>query len=139
MKQKLIILKGLPASGKTTFAKKYVLDNPLTIRVNRDDIRSMLTPNFKHGSSMEGLVTLTEDLLIKEGLSNGYSVIVDATNLRGHERFIELMPRESNIELSVEHFVIDLEEAIKRDNNRENKCGKEVIERMYYKYVDKVI
>jgi len=41
MKQEVIILKGLPASGKTTFARDLTEGNTDYIRVNRDDIRSM--------------------------------------------------------------------------------------------------
>jgi len=36
---KLIATRGIPASGKTTWAREYCLKNPNTVRVNRDDIR----------------------------------------------------------------------------------------------------
>ena len=39
---KLIMTKGLPASGKSTWAKQYLDDNPGTKRVNKDDLRAML-------------------------------------------------------------------------------------------------
>jgi predicted kinase len=41
--QQLIICVGLPASGKSTFSKSWVLEDPKTrVRVCRDDIRRML-------------------------------------------------------------------------------------------------
>jgi len=42
MSQKVIILKGLPASGKTTWAKKFVQENGgLYKRISKDDLRAM--------------------------------------------------------------------------------------------------
>lgn len=42
MTQKIIFLKWLPASGKSTWAKEYTSTNYNTIRVNKDDIRELL-------------------------------------------------------------------------------------------------
>lgn len=40
---KLIITRGLPASGKSTWAKQWVLEDPEhRVRINQDDIRLML-------------------------------------------------------------------------------------------------
>lgn len=36
----LIILRGLPGSGKTTWAKAFAQDEPWYHRVNRDDLRA---------------------------------------------------------------------------------------------------
>lgn len=39
---KLIITRDLPASGKTTWARSWVAEDPIhRTRVNRDDIRAM--------------------------------------------------------------------------------------------------
>ena len=39
---KLIITRGLPASGKSTWAKQWVLEDPEhRVRINQDDIRLM--------------------------------------------------------------------------------------------------
>ncbi len=136
--QKLIITKGLPASGKTTWSLDYCKNNLNTVRVNRDSIRLMLGPNFRHGSEMEGLVTSIEHKSINKALLQGYDVIVDATNFWGYEQFITLMPKEADIELIIQEFDISLEECIMRDSKRtEGQVGKEVIERMYKKYIKK--
>lgn len=34
--------KGLPASGKSTWAKEFVAKNPNFIRLNKDDFRAMM-------------------------------------------------------------------------------------------------
>jgi tRNA uridine 5-carbamoylmethylation protein Kti12 len=38
----IIICRGVPASGKTSFAKNFIEKNQNYIRVNRDDIRKMI-------------------------------------------------------------------------------------------------
>ena len=48
-KRKLIILTGLPASGKSTFAKQYIQEHPDTKIVSRDEIRHRFGQyNHKH-------------------------------------------------------------------------------------------
>lgn len=134
--QRFIILTGLPASGKTTWAKKYCDMNPKAVRVSRDDIRAMLVPSFVHGGGMEDLVTEIENHCIVEALLMGYSVIVDATNFRGVERFYSLIPMENNdIEVEIRDFDVDLQTCIQRDSQREKPVGKLVIEGMYKKYL----
>lgn len=78
---KLIIMQGIPGSGKSYKARQLLKkDNEhRTVIVNRDDIRSMLGDYWI--PSREGLVTIIEDNMIKSSLTKGYSVIVDATNL----------------------------------------------------------
>ena len=77
---KLIILKGLPGSGKSTYARKLALASPNDlIVVNRDNIRSMLGKYWV--PSREALVSTIEYSIIYEALNSGYEVIVDATNL----------------------------------------------------------
>ncbi len=87
--QKLIVIQGIPGSGKSYLAKQllkkdkygsYSQDSgPKTVIVNRDAIRSMLGEHWI--PSREGLVTSIEDNAISNGLDKDYSVIVDATNL----------------------------------------------------------
>ena len=134
--QRLIILRGLPASGKSTWGEKYCDMNPDTVRVCRDNIRAMLVPNFNHGGPMEVLVTTIEENCIKNALDAGYSVVVDATNFRGINRFYGLIPLENNeIEVEIKDFDIDLQTCIQRDAQRAKPVGKLVIETMYKKYL----
>ena len=43
MTQELVVTRGLPASGKTTWAQAWVADDPTRYaRVSRDDLRAML-------------------------------------------------------------------------------------------------
>lgn len=85
MKQ-LTILSGLPASGKSTYAKKLVNKNPeTTIIVCRDKIREALGKYWV--PSREKLVTDIEHRMIRTGLELDYHVVVDATNL--NKKYLE--------------------------------------------------
>lgn len=136
--KKLYVLKGLPASGKSTWAKEKAKEEPNTVIVNRDKIREMLKgeyKNFPFGTSMEDLVTEIEHFTFQEALSKGYNVIMDATNFRWNlgKTYIKLT---YNAELEIVSFLdVPLEECIRRDSLREISVGKEVIERMYNKYL----
>ena len=78
---KIIVLQGVPGSGKSTLARKMVFNDTtnMTVRVCRDDIRSMLGQYWV--PTREGLVTSIEDSTTEYSLGAGYDVIIDATNL----------------------------------------------------------
>lgn len=80
MTQKIIFLKGLPASGKSTWAKQYVLDNPNTIRVNKDDIRMQLH-KWVFSKENEKEVIDYQMNQVATWLAEGKTVIVDNTHL----------------------------------------------------------
>lgn len=132
---KLIITRGLPASGKSTWSKEWVREDPKNrVRVNRDDIRWMLGPYWV--PQREDLVTRIETMMIRSAIGLDYSIVVDATNFKGHERFVNLLP--SNYIVEVKDFTdVPLEECIKRDKLRMLPVGEEVIMRMYNKYLKK--
>jgi tRNA uridine 5-carbamoylmethylation protein Kti12 len=141
MKQELIICKGAPASGKTTYAKKWAEENSKTrVRINRDDIRRML--GLYWVPSRETLVTRIEHSSVNYALNKGYSVIVDATNFNNSstwEFMVEMMARHDKpITLIYKDFTdISMEECIKRDKEREYSVGEEVIRKFYDKYINK--
>ncbi len=139
---KLIITIGLPASGKSTFAKSWVNDDPKhRMRVNRDDIRRMLGPYWV--PSREGLVTTIEHNMIRDGLVNNYDVILDATNFKATKENFGNMVRAWGIpdyEIEFKDFTdVPLEVCIERDKLRlrDESVGEEVIRTMYNKYLKK--
>ncbi len=133
-KQKLILTVGIPASGKSTWAKQFVLESSLTrVRVNRDDIRNMLGKYWV--PERENLVSDIETHCVFEALSAGYTVVIDATNLNPkYNKEWESIANLPNVEIEYKQFYMDLEEAIRRDNNRENPVGEKVITKFYNKY-----
>lgn len=134
--QKVIILKGLPASGKSTYAKEIIEKNPgVYKRINKDDLRSMLD-NSKWSKSNEAFVLKVRDALINLALAEGYSPIVDDTNLHSkHEDSISAMV--APIPVETKSFDVPVFECIERDAKRPNPVGGEVIVRMWNQFVKK--
>ncbi|MBX7241734.1 MAG: AAA family ATPase [Bacteroidia bacterium] len=140
--KKVIIMKGLPGSGKSTFAKQLVADNPgMYKRLNKDELREMLDARH-YTPENEKFVEKVRDLMLCEALAAGKHVIIDDTNLaeRATERIqnvIKTYCAETGEKVAVEIRVIDtpLEECIKRDAKREEPVGKKVIMKMYKQHV----
>src|SRR3954462_5343850 len=76
---RLLITRGLPASGKTTFARKL---QPQVVRVNRDDLRLMLHGRRLFTQWAEGQVTRVQRTMVESLLRAHADVMVDDTNLR---------------------------------------------------------
>lgn len=90
---KVIILKGLPASGKSTWAKAEVeRTKKNTVRVNKDDLRAMMG-GYRHDN--EEIVIELRNKLIKKALLQKRHVIVDDTNFNPiHLQEIENIVKE---------------------------------------------
>lgn len=119
MTQELVINRGIPASGKSTYAKQWVAQEPKRLRVNRDDIRMQL---FNKGFDVdEEFVTKIEDATIRTALQSGYSVIVDDCNIEPKyiKRFVGIAVSH-NVTPRLQEHIISLDEAIKRNNIRWN-------------------
>lgn len=130
MKQRVIILKGLPASGKTTWAKNFCKDDEDFVRVNRDDLRHMCGTYWV--PKREGLITDMERFAVESALKRGYNVIVDATNLNPkYSGWIGKIAEEYDAVTEEMFFNTPVEECIRRDEARENPVGKAVIMRMF--------
>lgn len=82
MAGKLIITRGLPGSGKSTWADIYATrsENYDTTRVvTLDDIRKAL--DLRHQNGDEPIAQSVRDFLIRRFLEKGYTVISADTNL----------------------------------------------------------
>lgn len=151
---KVLYIVGLPASGKTTYAKNWVQESPKDrARVNRDDIRRMLGMYYK-----EDLVTDIEWNCIVNCIKRKYSVIIDATNFKLDEKLFrqkladELYinafafsdkPHDIDIDaihnsfelIKIDFTNVSVEECIRRDSERKYPVGEEVIKKMAKKYL----
>jgi predicted kinase len=133
MTLKLILTKGLPASGKTTWAKDYIARYPQTANLCKDDLRSQLPNTHKR----EKRILKVRDLLTEHYLQAGYSVIWSDTNLNPmHTRRAEELARQFGAELVIQDFTqVDVAECIRRDLIRPNSVGQQAILQMYYDYL----
>lgn len=135
---KLIILKGIPASGKSTWARQWVEENPKSrVIVNRDLIRRMLGPYWI--PNREDLVSDIEYSMVNRGMEHNYDICLDATNLNSKyfQQWINLADNY-NYKIEYKQFDISLEEALERDKNREFSVGEKVIINFYNKYCNEL-
>jgi predicted kinase len=145
MKQQLIILRGLPASGKSTWAKQRCEHDTNIVVVSRDVVRLMLRPSgdwytLSDRKSMENVVSNIVEKSIIFALLNGKSVISDACHtVIEHMKVYDDIIRYVHIhnpDLNVEKVIIDIdtpkEICIARDKQRVGFAyvGDSVIERM---------
>lgn len=133
----LLMLKGLPGSGKSTYAKKLVDYT----RVNMDDLRRMLHDG-KWTRSNEKVMQSLRRSLVEQLLGSGRNVVVDDTNFSPkHEealRAIAKSVREDtgmNVHFSITFMDTPLHECIARDLKREHSVGKDVITRMHNQFL----
>lgn len=129
--QELILCRGIPASGKSTYAKAWVFAGPNRVRVNRDDIRFQLYGTYHGGVINEDTVTQVEDAIVKTALSKGNSVIVDDTNIaQKYVKRLAAIGHAAGVSVSVKQFDIDLAEALRRNAARQRQVPEDVIKTM---------
>jgi predicted kinase len=101
----LVLTVGLPASGKSTFARRLARDTGATI-LESDSLRSALFPTPSHSATESK--RLFEAIYAAAGLllRRGISVIVDATNLRESGRQAAYASaEEAGAQVLVLHFI----------------------------------
>lgn len=129
---KLYMMIGLPASGKSTIAKE-ISESEGAIIVSSDEIRKELLGDINDQSNNELVFKTVEERII-EGLKVG-NVIYDATNINYKKRmaFLQKLNRLEVEKIAV-LVVIPYEECLERNENRERTIPKEVITRMYHNF-----
>lgn len=130
---KLLALVGLPASGKTTYARKLVEKG--WVRVNKDDMRAMLH-NSKFSKPNEAFVLKLRDDVIVRALTQGKNVVVDDTNLDA-KHVIQFHNLANTFEADFEYkfFDVSVKECIRRNKLRDNPVPEKVIYNMYERYL----
>lgn len=130
--QEVIILRGVPACGKSTFARAFVKQNRDFVIVSRDGIREMIG-DHSHSPQTESVVTKFYEKLVKEALANKKSVILDNchTKLKYISETLKLIESTRlNVMVTLKEFPYDLEICVERDSKRERTVGREVIVKM---------
>jgi len=132
---RLILTKGLPASGKTTWANKTVSEsNGTIININKDDLRAMLHAD-KSTKYREQFVLMAQENLTKLAFQQGHDVIWSDTNLNPiHEKRANAL---SDCVEIVDFTHVPLKECIARDKNRAKSVGEKAIRDQYNKWLRK--
>ena len=135
---KLIICRGIPASGKTFWAKQWVLEDPEhRVRINQDDIRLMLGKYWV--PSREELVQHIQKEALIEALERGYDIVVDNTNLNKKvlDFYRALVIDHGNHAIEYKDFFdTPLSVCIERDKNRDVQVSEKIIRNFYNNYKD---
>ena len=136
---KVILCRGIQGSGKTTWARRWVLEDPEhRVRFNNDDIRNMLGKYWV--PSREHLVSDIKKDFIVSAMEFGYDIVVDNMNfnpkeIEYYENLVDSTLGYMNCySLEYKDFFIPLEVCIERDSKRENPIGEEVIRKTYERY-----
>lgn len=128
-------LKGLPASGKTTWAEELLrADLCKTFHVTKDKIR-LENPEWS-----EKQVVAEETRRVRYWLSLPHEnrIIIDNTHFNPvHEERYRKLAEEFGADFKVvdDFLQVPLEECIRRDNQRANGVGESVIKEMWRKYI----
>ncbi|MFI6766154.1 AAA family ATPase [Streptomyces sp. NPDC050355] len=125
------VMTGLPASGKTTAARKLQAESEGRMRrVNLDDLRTMLdipAPE-RRSYAHEQTVLAIQDAAVRAAVDDGFDVVVDNTHLTPH------IPKRLKAAVAgqaafVVHDFTDVpvEECIRRDAERDRTAGEDII------------
>lgn len=133
--QELIAMRGIPCSGKTTWAINWVLQ-PINVdeaprsRVNKDDIRKSVF-GIDFGVD-ERVINALQFEMIDALVHSGYSVVVDNTHTAPkYWEQLALVAKEYEIKFSIKQIDIPMQEAKRRNLERERKVPGFVIENMH--------
>lgn len=130
----LILLVGIPGSGKSTYAENYISEYPKTpVHLSSDKIREELYGNESIQGNPAEVFSLMQKRAV-EALNEGHDVLYDATNVTRKDRasIIGICPKFTKIEAHI--IWAPIEECIKRDSSRDRTVGKEVIDRMLKRF-----
>ncbi len=134
---KIIMTRGLPGSGKTTFAKQYQADHPTAVRVNKDDLRASLH-NGVFSKGRENFVLAVRDFIVDKALEDGHDCIVDDTNF--HEKHLARMEEiaaKHGAAVEVKDFTtVPIDVCIQRDLARPRSVGERVIRQIHRQFLE---
>lgn len=127
---KMIMMRGLPASGKSTHAREVMKESGNFVRLNKDDLRKMLHIGKWTGDKEE--ITKGLEMEMAEWLlTEGENVIIDDTNLFGRDELKwSDLAKKYGANFSVVDCHTDVKECLQRDFLRNEQVGANVIWRM---------
>lgn len=137
---RLVITRGLPGCGKTTYARRWVAaDREHRARVNRDDLRAMVDEGEFIAGVTEARIIAARDAAISSLLRLGVDVISDDTNLpQRTARDLARIAARASAELAVVDLTdVSLDACLTRNSLRTDKppVPEAVIRDMHARYL----
>ena len=146
----LLVLQGLPASGKSTYAVNWVNEDPEhRLRINQDSIRRMFGKywledkiQLKKRESITSNITME---LLKQSMFNQFDIALDNMNLNSKilgtiENYVNYFnikyPDLQAYKIEYKLFKEPLQILIDRDSKRDISVGANVITNLYNRYYD---
>jgi predicted kinase len=133
----IIMTKGIPASGKSTWAKEEMRAHPNRYkRINKDILRAMLDGEGWSQASERFMLDI-RDYAVQRSLLRGFDVIVDDTNFsdKHWESMCRIAKRVGEVMVVEKYFDVDLQEALRRNEARAEKVPPHVVIQMFEKHV----
>lgn len=140
----LTIMRGLPASGKSTWARKHVADHPDTVIVSLDGLRRMMMGSLtdyhtRRTERTEQLVARAAHATVCDALRKGVNVIMDAQNAT-MERVRELVQLAANCDADVNivAFTCSLGMLLECNRNRaeDDRVPEEYLRSQFKRFAD---
>jgi predicted kinase len=136
----LTITRGLPASGKSMWAREHLRTVALrAARINRDDLRRTMHDGFSGAGWAERQVTIAQHAAITALLRAGVDVVCDDTNLRTRVvRDLVDLADDCHAEFVVQDFTdVPVAVCVERDRLRDpaDRVGEQVIRDMHQRYL----
>ena len=135
--QTLRIYRGIPASGKSTEARKFVAKNPKSwVRINRDEFRKMMNMSV-FTQKNETIITKATQAMAFDALKKGLNVVTDDTNLRQKtvNEWHAIAQKVGDVKVVETMVEVTLKEAHRRNDNREDAVPPDVVDTFYNKYI----
>ena len=136
MKKEVIILCGIPGSGKSTWKNVFLENHFDFVCVHPDAIRKELTGSEEDQSKNAEVFKLAFERL-DAALKNGKSVVFDScAQTRERRKPIIKIAKQNNAFVTASVFKIPLELAKERNSKRERVVPEFVLDRMFSQWQD---
>ncbi|MBY0551226.1 MAG: AAA family ATPase [Candidatus Obscuribacterales bacterium] len=127
---KLVLLAGVPGSGKTTLSQRLI--DKGFVSINADQIREELWGDAAEQSNKEAVFKVFFERL-EEGLRRGWDIVIDNTNINGRHREPIIERAKAAGYTDIQIWVVDtpLEVCLERNRLRARNVPEDIVENMH--------
>lgn len=126
----------MPASGKSTWAKKYVQDRINWIRISNDEMRVCFFNRVFSKGDTDTINKLRLNL-VRFAMDQKLNIVVDNVNLHPqHEQQLKSLCGEANYKFKIQSFCdVSLAECLRRNKLRKDSVPAVIIVEMYNRFI----